>query len=174
MPRYSATISIKVSLILIPFPPIAGSKVVLMDAACILPLFRQRFPNRPILYTRPARLSTLFLLYYLLEDRNTAGAGEGRNAGGLLKESPRPPRTFLEFLLTEPRLVPVSEKAAGCGGHDKCRPGSAPRRGTYTAGSARAASGSGAGMQGAEPPAALAIPAPGERTISNAAVACDG
>ena len=60
MPRYSATISIKVSLILIPFPPIAGSKVVLMDAACILPLFRQRFPNRPILYTRPARLSTLF------------------------------------------------------------------------------------------------------------------
>ena len=43
-----------------------------------------------------------------------------------MKESPRPPRTFLEFLLTEPRLVPVSEKAAGCGGHGKCRPGSAP------------------------------------------------
>ena len=52
--------------------------------------------------------------------------GEGRNAGGLLKESPRPPRTFLEFLLTEPRLVPVSEKTAGCGGHGKCRPDSAP------------------------------------------------
>ena len=43
-----------------------------------------------------------------------------------MKESPRPPRTFLEFLLTEPRLVPVSEKAAGCGGHGKCRPDSAP------------------------------------------------
>ena len=100
--------------------------------------------------------------------------GEGRNAGGLLKESPRPPRTFLEFLLTEPRLVPVSEKAAGCGGHSKCRPDSAPAVGTYAAGSARAASGFGAGMQGAEPPAALVRPAPGERTISNAAVACDG
>ena len=45
-----------------------------------------------------------------------------------MKESPRPPRTFLEFLLTEPRLVPVSEKAAGCGGHGKCRPDSAPQR----------------------------------------------
>ena len=31
-----------------------------------------------------------------------------------------------------------------------------------------------AGDKQGKPPAALAIPAPGERTISNAAVACDG
>ena len=67
----------------------------------------------------------------------------------------------------EKRQAPPTDSGTATSAGDL--PGKPPT-GTYTAGSARAASGSGAGMQGAEPPAALVRPAPGERTISNAEV----
>ena len=75
----------------------------------------------------------------------------GESAGGLLKESPRPPRTSLDFLLTEPRLVPVSEKNCRMRRKRQVPPGFCPRRGTYTAGSARAPSGSARGCKGRSP-----------------------
>ena len=78
-----------------------------------------------------------------------------------MKESPRPPRTFLEFLLTEPRLVPVSEKNCRMRRTRKCRRGQAPRWARGLLPCSGAPSGSGAGMQGAEPPGGTGSTYPG-------------
>ena len=84
------------------------------------------------------------------------GGGRGeRGSGGLLKESPEPPRTFLEFFIGGGGVAVPKGGLPPAGG--------VPLRGTGLTCRCGA-------LWGGCPRAALAIPAPGERTISNAEV----
>ena len=87
-----------------------------------------------------------------------------RYAGGLLKESPDPPRTFLDLFYCFPETALVF--ASGLFTLPLLP--ETPRRGAWFRYPVPVPAGEGL------PSAALAIPCPGERTISNAAVACDG